>query len=535
MLTGARLRCAALSDAGLQRKNNEDRVYTDARSGVFLVVDGVGGHAAGEKAADTAVKVIRARLARQTGSVEERIREAITLANNEILRLAQSNERWHGMACVLTLAVLEEDRAAIGHVGDSRCYELRPGNIFKLTHDHSPVGELEDRGDLTEAAAMAHPRRNEIFRDVGSIEHAPDDPDFIEIAYADFSPDAALVLCSDGLSDQVSSEEIRAVVEKHAGDPAAAGRELIDLANAAGGKDNASIIIVEGAQFAAKLRKGSGAAASAVTALPRRRSRLASGLAMLLGVLAAAAAFVMAKPYLERTADGLALGWGEVRRPAVWEVGEGLPLASISAALEAAAPGDRIVVSPGVYRETIRLKSHVAVEGAQLNGAVLEAAGVAVTAQDIRGARFSRFRIRQDRAGALQAGLRLIDSAVEVSAIEITDARNAGIEIIGASRPLLMANRVVGNWGAGVVIRDSAAPQLLNNVVSGNGKHTIPRRSGVEIHGAADPLLLQNVIYDNGAEPIQASPLIRTDAILRQNFFGPAALPRGQRPLRVAP
>jgi parallel beta-helix repeat protein len=219
----------------------------------------------------------------------------------------------------------------------------------------------------------------------------------------------------------------------------------------------------------------------------------------------------------------------------VYEVGEGRQFATISAALEAATAGDRIVISPGVYRETIQLKSQVALESSQLHGAVIEASGVAVTAQDVHGARVSRFRIRQDRAGSLQAGLRLIDSAVEVSGLEITDAREAGIEIIGSSGPLVIANRVVSNWGPGVIIRDSASPQLLHNVIAGNGKHIEPRRSGVEIHGAADPLLLNNVIYDNGAEPIQASPLIRTEDMLRQNFFGSAALPRGQRPVRVAP
>jgi parallel beta-helix repeat protein len=256
---------------------------------------------------------------------------------------------------------------------------------------------------------------------------------------------------------------------------------------------------------------------------------------LLWGIVAAVAAFAIARPYLERTAEGLMLGFGEVKRAAVYEVGEGRPFATISAALEPATPGDRIVVFTGIYRETIRLKSHVAIESAPLHGAVLEASGVAVTAEDVRGARLSGFRIRQDRAGSLQAGLRLIDSAAEISGLEITDAREAGIEIIGSSGPLVMANRIVSNWGPGVIIRDFASPQLLNNVITGNGKHTEPRRSGVEIFGAADPLLLNNVIYDNGAEPIQASPLTRTEDMMRQNFFGSPALPRGRRPVRVAP
>ena len=111
---------------------------------------------------------------------------------------------------MLTVAVLEDGSAVVGHVGDSRLYQIRRGEIRKITHDHSPVGEREDNRELTEAEAMRHPRRNEVFRDVGSEEHAPDDADFIEIQRIPFEPDCALLLCSDGLSDQVPSAEIRA-------------------------------------------------------------------------------------------------------------------------------------------------------------------------------------------------------------------------------------------------------------------------------------------------------------------------------------
>ena len=125
---------------------------------------------------------MRARLERQTGTIEQRIREAITMANNEILRAARANSELAGMACVLTLAVLENGSAVVGHVGDSRLYQMRRGEIRKITHDHSPVGEREDSRELSEADAMRHPRRNEVFRDVGSEEHTPDDADFIELA-----------------------------------------------------------------------------------------------------------------------------------------------------------------------------------------------------------------------------------------------------------------------------------------------------------------------------------------------------------------
>jgi serine/threonine protein phosphatase PrpC len=158
------IQCAGDSHPGLVRKNNEDRFHYDVERGIFFVVDGVGGQAAGEKAADIAVKMVRARLERKTGVPEERLREAITVANNEILRLARENPEWQGMACVLTAVVIENGTATIGHVGDSRCYKIRGTKIRKLTHDHSPVGEREDSKEISESEAMRHPRRNEVFR-----------------------------------------------------------------------------------------------------------------------------------------------------------------------------------------------------------------------------------------------------------------------------------------------------------------------------------------------------------------------------------
>src|SRR5436305_11863507 len=172
---------AASSDQGPVRPNNEDRVYCDDARGFFLVIDGMGGHEAGEVAAEIAIERIRARLERQTDSVEQRHREAITLANNAIFEAAGERPMWKGMACVLTAAVIENGEVTVGHVGDSRLYRITRALIEKVTHDHSPVGEREDTGELTERAAMQHPRRNEVYRDVGSQEHAPDDEGFIEV------------------------------------------------------------------------------------------------------------------------------------------------------------------------------------------------------------------------------------------------------------------------------------------------------------------------------------------------------------------
>src|ERR1035441_3555850 len=245
------VRSAGASDPGRVRSNNEDAFHVDTERGIFLVVDGIGGQAGGEKAAEIAVQRGRARLERQTGSVEQRLRDGITMAKNEILKVARADPEFDGMACVLTLVVLENGTAVVGHVGDSRLYQVRRGEIRKITHDHSPVGEREDHGDLTELDAMHHPRRNEVFRDVGSEEHTPGDADFIEVQSFGFDAESALVLCSDGLSDQVPSAQIRSAVERNAGNPEVAVRELIALANGAGGKDNVTVVVVEGEQLTA--------------------------------------------------------------------------------------------------------------------------------------------------------------------------------------------------------------------------------------------------------------------------------------------
>ena len=255
MVAIATLKCAGESHTGRVRGNNEDRLHYDLERGIFIVIDGMGGEAAGEVAADAALKVLRARLERQTGSLSERIREAITLANNEVYRLARSKDEWRGMACVLTLAIVAEGRASIGHVGDTRAYKISDGRINKITHDHSPVGEKEDACELAEVEAMSHPRRNEVFRDVGSAEHAPDDEDFIELIEIPFEAQSALLMCTDGLSDLVTSAEMLQVVERHIGNRSRIVHQLIELANEAGGKDNISVLFIEGEAFASALRK----------------------------------------------------------------------------------------------------------------------------------------------------------------------------------------------------------------------------------------------------------------------------------------
>jgi serine/threonine protein phosphatase PrpC len=498
------LKSAGASDMGRVRKNNEDAWHIDTERGIFLVVDGIGGHAAGEKAAEIAVERVRARLERQTGAVEQRIREAIALANNEILRSAADKPEWEGMACVLTLAVLENGSAVVGHVGDSRLYRIRAGEIRKITHDHSPVGEREDVGELSEADAMRHPRRNEVFRDVGTEEHAPDDPDFIEVQRIAFEPDAALLLCSDGLSDQVSSDQIRETVERHAGNPDAAARELIDAANRAGGKDNVTIVIVEGDQFTAP----------PVESSPPRRSWFVPFVVAVALLLLAVAGAIWWKG---RRPEPVA-----VRTPQAFTVGAN-GLASISAALAQARDRDTIYVGAGEYREQLTLKSGVAIIARPPREAVLRAPAVgpgpAIVADRVEFARLSGLNIQANAEMPLSAGIVLTDSSVEIDDMEIAGPE-VGIVIRGGGRSTLRGNAIHDCTAVGVLIAGPAQPYLSHNSFVRN------KKAGVAGSEGARPALTGNV-FDRSK--VELPPEIDMKVVREHNFFvgGPAPAPAG--------
>jgi PPM family protein phosphatase len=464
------LKSAARTDPGRVRHNNEDAFHLDPDRGIFLVVDGVGGHAAGEKAAAIAVERIRARLDRQTGAPERRIREAIAIANNEILAAARSNPEWDGMACVLTLALIENGTAYIGHVGDSRLYLIRRGEIRKITRDHSPVGEREDAGEIGEAEAMRHPRRNEVFRDVGSEEHSPDDANFIDIERLPFDAETALLLCSDGLSDQVPAEEIRSAVERNAGDPDAAARALIAAANAAGGKDNVTVIIVEGERFTAP--------PSAAGAKPRRGNSwlIASVIANL--ALAGGLAYMFFQPPKPPV----------VLEPRTLTAGAGGAYPSIAAALAAARSGDTVEVLAGEYPEHVFLKSGVTLRSRVAREARLIASpgnNTAVTASGVEHGRFEGFLIAADPRNPLEIGILIANSSVIVANNEIEGAAT-GVQITGPRAPELTANAIHDCEVAGASMEGLVNPWLFHNSFQRD-------KTAIAIQGDAKPVLTGNV------------------------------------------
>ena len=514
MQTATALRAAADTNAGLQRDVNEDRIHVDLARGLFLVIDGVGGHAAGGRAADIALAMVRSRLERETGPVVDRVREAIAIANNEIHRAAVLRPEWNGMACVLTVVVVDDMRAVVGHVGDTRLYKLRNDRIDKITRDHSPIGEREDSNELSELEAMHHPRRNEVYRDVGSDPHQPDDPDFIDACEIAFEPDAALLLCSDGLTDLVDSSSLHDIVKRCAGQPDQVVKELIDAANGAGGRDNISVVYVEGERFAPTDRwephavgeiTRRGGAHPAIVEDRRREesprggrtnpSRSAGPLAIALAVASIAAAAVRLWPLapMFQRPSNVAAGI-----PAA-TIGVG-PTESIAAALQRAEAGSVVLVEPGEYRETLRLKDGVRIVSRVPRAATIRLSGTAsegdaaVVAAGVAGAELAGFRIIGDAATPLATGVLIRASQASLVDIEVTGAADAAIVVDGISIATILASDVHDNPGAALTIR-SASARLAHNVFMRNGTSERVRRSFI-IDEGANPLFTRNVFQD---------------------------------------
>lgn len=567
------------SHSGRLRENNEDLCYIDPERGAFIVIDGVGGHAAGELAAKIALEEITARLEDPNGPTERRIYEAITLANNEIYERAQESPELLGMACVITLAIVEEDKVTIGHVGDTRLYKMYDGQIKKITHDHSPVGEQEDDGSISELDAMRHPRRNEIYRDVGSEWHENvDDEGFIDIFRERFEPDCALLLCSDGLTDMLTSEDIFQIVRREAGSPDAVVRELIAAANEAGGKDNITVVYVEGGSFSEAVRKwgaernqpkelpqaylsdeGATKVKEQSYALAAKKPRaedrtkppltyfspepvgsrrilnaLSSRPAVFVyGALLTVVLFNLAQIYLRR---GPAEG-PDPSQPKVLQVDRNNPsaLITINRAMEKARAGDTVEVAPGEYAEQIHLKEGVSLISQKPRQAVITlpdqppGVDIAVIADNLKSGRFVGFRIEGNEKRPLLVGLRLMNSNIEVADVEIKNTQVAAIEIGGAESALLQASDITENVGAGIVVSGKATPRLSHNMIKDNGKRGVKKRSGIEILDSARPELVGNLIFGNGIQRISGLSNEDMDEVMKRNFFSPGGNFRERR------
>jgi serine/threonine protein phosphatase PrpC len=535
------LQAAARTDPGRARSNNEDLPLIDPARGIFGVIDGVGGQAGGEIAAAIARDVILQRLARPLGTPAEKIREAIAIANNEIFRRAQASVELRGMACVITLALVADGRLVVGHVGDTRLYKLRGESLRKLTRDHSPVGEREDAGELGEVDAMRHPRRNEVFRDVGSIYRDKDEREFVDIIEEAAEPDSALLVCSDGLSDMIPSSAISHIVRQYAGNPAKVVEALVAAANGAGGKDNVTVVYAEGPQFAAALRgdpidsltpteplesgrppasgsadediatAGSGGVTKAVL-----RSRITWFiLGTLIGVGGAiglmfyvAKTQVVAAQTLVVSADGTA------------------PFTRINQALANARSGDVVRIEPGEYEEQLLLVDGVTV-AARFPGSVtlrrprtLQPSGPVIFAGSGVQARISGLRLSATERSA-GVGVRIGPGAsVSLEMVEMLGPLSPAIALTANSSVSLQGSRL-NIAGIALALPDDAQGSVANNIFTRTARSPEPPISA----GASSRLTLTGNVF-SGFDPeiVRGLSAARRSEVLEGNIvLAPAA------------
>jgi len=237
------------TDPGLIRSNNEDAYIAqsiwDNNHWLLVVIDGLGGYEGGEVAASIAKTTILGAMEKyQDRDCLDAIMQSIADANNAIFYQRENSDNLSDMACVITAAVLDlsKKQLNVAHVGDTRLYLCDINGLVKLTHDHSFVGSLEDDGHITEEDAMKHPRRNLIDRIVGDELKEKDTPRFIEAAVFPVTKGSQYLLCSDGLSDMLTSADIQSVMQRHISAKRKVN-QLISSANKRGGKDNITAIV----------------------------------------------------------------------------------------------------------------------------------------------------------------------------------------------------------------------------------------------------------------------------------------------------
>jgi len=228
---------AARSDVGRVREGNEDSYV--AKEPVFAVADGMGGHIAGDIASQTAVETIERETGNGAALDPQRLAGIVQSANAAIWERAQGDPALRGMGTTCTLALLADGKIHLAHVGDSRAYLFRDGELSQVTEDHTLVGRMVREGRLTPEEAERHPQRSIITRALGVDEHVDVDTFTLPVREGD-----RILLCSDGLTSMIGGEEIREVLANESAPQTAADR-LVDLANSAGGEDNITVVLVD--------------------------------------------------------------------------------------------------------------------------------------------------------------------------------------------------------------------------------------------------------------------------------------------------
>lgn len=272
-----RIQAASQSDLGKVREQNEDDCFVQMSSGggeasgLFIVADGMGGYKAGEVASQLAVKEIREILnpifapsssdvtvalpvlsgpeeghqtrqlpeMREVALIHEKLKEAITRANEVIVNYGKARKEARGLGSTVTVVVILGNNAYIANVGDSRTYLLRKGALRPITKDHSLVARLVDAGHITPEQVYDHPQRNLIYRSLGAGHHSVE----VDVFYETLKPGDLLLLCTDGLWEMVRESELKRILSSDETLESIC-QHLIDAANQGGGEDNITAVVV---------------------------------------------------------------------------------------------------------------------------------------------------------------------------------------------------------------------------------------------------------------------------------------------------
>jgi len=236
-----RIECSVLSDQGMIRASNEDSYVAECEGRVFLVADGMGGHAAGEIASGIAASTVREVLSTEAtaADIKNRLHFAVQQANTRVYEAQRTNPEYRGMGTTLTVLSFWENRYCMAHVGDSRAYLFRDNTLSQLTRDHSVVWPLFESGILSKEEIARQPQKHLITRSIGTH------PD-VEI---DLQENIAIegdlfLLCSDGLTDVITDGAIQQIMETTGMKPQTICERLIQTANISGGPDNITAVVV---------------------------------------------------------------------------------------------------------------------------------------------------------------------------------------------------------------------------------------------------------------------------------------------------
>jgi len=236
------IKCGSKSDRGRVRSSNEDSCVADPKNMLFLVADGMGGHAAGEVASRIAASTVEEILSGKDANEEkpeELLRRAAEEANLRIFETQRERQEYAGMGSTLTALSFRNDHYYIAHVGDSRAYRLRDGVLDQLTRDHSLVWHLFENGVLQKEDLSSHPQKNLITRSIGPHPHVE-----IDLERGEAHKGDVYLLCSDGLTDVVSDKGIQKMLSDAKKTPQEIGEDLVKAAIQGGGPDNVTVVVL---------------------------------------------------------------------------------------------------------------------------------------------------------------------------------------------------------------------------------------------------------------------------------------------------